>query len=216
VLYERRVIVFSASYDRRVWDTVIRRLGARDALAGELPRWECAKCQYGVTRQDADAGGRVAGVTTPVRYQRPGRLTLMRVQAVLKAPRSPLGPTSPSTCSSARQAFEAALRISSDAAELRGRQWRTAPILRLCLVEVSTVLRKANRRLVRWHEDADMREGCAGVGRGSALESWRSRGEIHRLATTHAWRIRPTAGNDLRCAKKGPLSLTPALSMPLW
>jgi hypothetical protein len=86
----------------------------------------------------------------------------------------------------------------------------------LCLVEVSTVLRKANRRLVRWHEDADMSEGCAGVGRGSALDSWRSRGEIHRLATTHAWRIRPTAGNDLRCAKKGPLSLTPALSMPLW
>jgi DNA polymerase-3 subunit epsilon len=46
VLYGRRVIVFNASYDRRVWDTAVRRLGARGALAGELPRWECAMRQY--------------------------------------------------------------------------------------------------------------------------------------------------------------------------
>src|ERR687897_3418459 len=46
VLYERRVIVFNASYDRRVWDTAVRRLGARGALAGGLPRWECAMHQY--------------------------------------------------------------------------------------------------------------------------------------------------------------------------
>jgi hypothetical protein len=29
VLYKRRVIVFNASYDRRVWDTSVRHLGAR-------------------------------------------------------------------------------------------------------------------------------------------------------------------------------------------
>jgi len=46
VLCRRRVVVFNASYDRRVWDTVIRHLGARGALAGELPRWECAMRQY--------------------------------------------------------------------------------------------------------------------------------------------------------------------------
>jgi DNA polymerase-3 subunit epsilon len=46
VLYKRRVIVFNASYDRRVWDTAVRHLGARGALAGELPRWECAMRQY--------------------------------------------------------------------------------------------------------------------------------------------------------------------------
>ena len=46
VLYGRRVIVFNASYDRRVWNTAVRRLGARGALAGELPRWECAMRQY--------------------------------------------------------------------------------------------------------------------------------------------------------------------------
>ncbi len=46
VLYQRRVIVFNASYDRRVWDEAIRHLGARGALAGVLPRWECAMRQY--------------------------------------------------------------------------------------------------------------------------------------------------------------------------
>jgi DNA polymerase-3 subunit epsilon len=45
-LYQRRVIVFNASYDRRAWDTAVRRLGAKGALAGELPRWECAMRQY--------------------------------------------------------------------------------------------------------------------------------------------------------------------------
>ncbi len=46
VLYERRVIVFNASYDRRVWDAAVGRLGARGALAGGLPGWECAMRQY--------------------------------------------------------------------------------------------------------------------------------------------------------------------------
>ena len=46
VLYQRRVIVFNASYDRRVWDEAIRHLGARGALAGVLPRWECAMRKY--------------------------------------------------------------------------------------------------------------------------------------------------------------------------
>jgi DNA polymerase III subunit epsilon len=46
VLYENRVIVFNASYDRRVWDAAVRNLGARGALAGGLPRWECAMRQY--------------------------------------------------------------------------------------------------------------------------------------------------------------------------
>src|SRR5215212_8592272 len=30
------------TYDRRVWDTAVGRLGARAALAGELASWECA------------------------------------------------------------------------------------------------------------------------------------------------------------------------------
>jgi DNA polymerase-3 subunit epsilon len=46
VLYQRRVIVFNASYDRRVWDEAVRRLGARGALAGVLPGWECAMRHY--------------------------------------------------------------------------------------------------------------------------------------------------------------------------
>ena len=46
VLYQRRVIVFNSSYDRRVWDEAIRHLGARGALAGVLPRWECAMRHY--------------------------------------------------------------------------------------------------------------------------------------------------------------------------
>jgi len=45
-LWGRRVIVYNASYDRRVWDTAVRRLGARGALAGELPPWECAMRRY--------------------------------------------------------------------------------------------------------------------------------------------------------------------------
>src|SRR5215204_2688988 len=46
VLYKRRVIVFNASYDRRVWDAAVGRLGARGALAGVLPGWECAMRRY--------------------------------------------------------------------------------------------------------------------------------------------------------------------------
>jgi hypothetical protein len=45
-LWGRRVIVYNASYDRRVWDAVVRSLGARGALAGELPAWECAMRRY--------------------------------------------------------------------------------------------------------------------------------------------------------------------------
>jgi DNA polymerase III subunit epsilon len=45
-LWGRRVIVYNASYDRRVWDAEVRSLGARAALAGELPPWECAMRRY--------------------------------------------------------------------------------------------------------------------------------------------------------------------------
>ena len=41
-LWEKRVVVYNAPYDRRVWDGAVGRLGARAALAGELPPWECA------------------------------------------------------------------------------------------------------------------------------------------------------------------------------
>ncbi len=46
VLWGRRVIVYNASYDRRVWDGAVRSLGARGALAGELPPWECVMSRY--------------------------------------------------------------------------------------------------------------------------------------------------------------------------
>jgi DNA polymerase III subunit epsilon len=42
VLWAKRVVVYNASYDRRVWDTAVGRLGARATLAGELTPWECA------------------------------------------------------------------------------------------------------------------------------------------------------------------------------
>jgi DNA polymerase-3 subunit epsilon len=45
-LWGRRVVVYNASYDRRVWDAAVRSLGARGALAGELPAWECAMRRY--------------------------------------------------------------------------------------------------------------------------------------------------------------------------
>jgi DNA polymerase-3 subunit epsilon len=45
-LWGRRVIVYNASYDRRVWDMAVRSLGARGSLAGELPPWECAMRYY--------------------------------------------------------------------------------------------------------------------------------------------------------------------------
>jgi DNA polymerase-3 subunit epsilon len=45
-LWERRVIVFNASYDRRVWDAAVRSLGARATLARELPPWECVMRHY--------------------------------------------------------------------------------------------------------------------------------------------------------------------------
>ena len=46
------------------------------------------------------------------------------------------------------------------------------------------------------------------------LEEWR-RG-LRKLAATHAWRTRPTAGSGQRCAKKAPPSSTPARSMLPW
>jgi DNA polymerase-3 subunit epsilon len=42
VVWGTRVVVYNASYDRRVWDAAVGRLGARAALAGELASWECA------------------------------------------------------------------------------------------------------------------------------------------------------------------------------
>ena len=42
VLWGKQVVVYNASYDRRVWDTAVGRLGARAGLAGELASWECA------------------------------------------------------------------------------------------------------------------------------------------------------------------------------
>ena len=42
VLWGKQVVVYNASYDRRVWDAAVGRLGARAALAGELAPWECA------------------------------------------------------------------------------------------------------------------------------------------------------------------------------
>ncbi len=42
VLWEKRVVVYNAPYDRRVWDAAVGRLGARAALTGGLPPWECA------------------------------------------------------------------------------------------------------------------------------------------------------------------------------
>jgi DNA polymerase-3 subunit epsilon len=45
-LWGKRVVVYNASYDRRVWDTAVRALGARGALVGELPAWECAMRRY--------------------------------------------------------------------------------------------------------------------------------------------------------------------------
>ncbi len=41
-LWAKRVVVYNAPYDRRVWDAAVVRLGARAALAGELAPWECA------------------------------------------------------------------------------------------------------------------------------------------------------------------------------
>src|SRR4028118_2115741 len=42
VLCSKRVVVYNASYDRRVWDAAVGRLGARAALARGLPPWACA------------------------------------------------------------------------------------------------------------------------------------------------------------------------------
>jgi DNA polymerase III subunit epsilon len=43
----KRVIVYNARYDRRVFDTEVRALGARGLLSGRyLPAWECAMGWY--------------------------------------------------------------------------------------------------------------------------------------------------------------------------
>lgn len=43
----KRVIVYNARYDRRVFDTEVGMLGARGLLAGRyLPAWECAMGWY--------------------------------------------------------------------------------------------------------------------------------------------------------------------------
>jgi DNA polymerase-3 subunit epsilon len=43
----RRVIVYNARYDRRVFDTEVSMLGARGLLSGRhLPAWECAMVWY--------------------------------------------------------------------------------------------------------------------------------------------------------------------------
>lgn len=43
----RRVIVYNARYDRRVFDTEVKALGARGLLGGaHLPAWECAMGWY--------------------------------------------------------------------------------------------------------------------------------------------------------------------------
>lgn len=46
VLWAKRVVVYNAAYDRRVWDEAVSRLGARASLAGKLPEWECAMRRY--------------------------------------------------------------------------------------------------------------------------------------------------------------------------
>ncbi len=46
VLWAKRVVVYNASYDRRVWDAAVGRLGARAALVGGLAPWECAMRAY--------------------------------------------------------------------------------------------------------------------------------------------------------------------------
>jgi hypothetical protein len=42
----KKIIVYNASYDRRVWDAAVRSLGTRGALTGDLPAWECAMRHY--------------------------------------------------------------------------------------------------------------------------------------------------------------------------
>lgn len=46
-LKDKRVIVYNARYDRRVFDTEVGMLGARGLLSGRyLPAWECAMGWY--------------------------------------------------------------------------------------------------------------------------------------------------------------------------
>ncbi len=57
-LWGRRVVVYNAPYDRRVWDAAVRSLGARGSLAGELPAWECAmRCYTAYVGEPSKRGG---------------------------------------------------------------------------------------------------------------------------------------------------------------
>lgn len=52
------MIVYNASYDRRVWDAAVRTLGARGTLARELPAWECAmRCYAAYVGEPSKRGG---------------------------------------------------------------------------------------------------------------------------------------------------------------
>jgi hypothetical protein len=55
-LWAKRVVVYNAPYDRRVWDAAVVRLGARAALAGELAPWECASAPSRPTRARGPRG----------------------------------------------------------------------------------------------------------------------------------------------------------------
>ena len=57
VLWEKQVVVYNASYDRRVWDAAVRRLGARAVLAGELAPWECAMRGFAAYAGERSKGG---------------------------------------------------------------------------------------------------------------------------------------------------------------
>src|SRR3712207_5801028 len=70
VLWAKRVVVYNASYDRRVWDAAAGRLGARAALAGDLrpgrapcealrPTW--ASARRGVATRTRSCGRRPHG-----------------------------------------------------------------------------------------------------------------------------------------------------------
>ena len=57
-LWAKRVVVYNASYDRRVWDTAVRTLVARATLAGELAPWECAMRAFAAyVRERSKRGG---------------------------------------------------------------------------------------------------------------------------------------------------------------
>ncbi len=72
-LWGKRVIVYNASYDRRVWDAEVRSLGARGALVGELPPWECAMRRYAAYVGEPSKRGGYRSQKLTGGPQRPGR-----------------------------------------------------------------------------------------------------------------------------------------------